>query len=185
MSQDALVQVTPVQATPAQPSLPVGNTDRQNSIDALPDLAQPVAAVPSGQQFTADQLKGCWFGCCVSPIHVRARALRSCPDTLAHLCSPLSPAPVALFHPQCMALFSVKPTGPNAFQQCGFGVLDHPLLCDTYIHYPGTDHFKAWGEDGYSGGGKKFFVVSPEKMQLGIPVFGQVHIFSKPFVKIC
>ena len=30
---------TPVQAAPAQPSLPVGNTDRQNYIDALPDFA--------------------------------------------------------------------------------------------------------------------------------------------------
>ena len=29
----------PVQAAPAQPSLPVGNTDRQNYIDALPDFA--------------------------------------------------------------------------------------------------------------------------------------------------
>lgn len=48
--------------------------------------AQPVAAVASSQQFTADQLKGCWFGCCVK--EVRASALRNYPDALAHLCSP-------------------------------------------------------------------------------------------------
>ena len=64
----------------------VNNNNNNNTL--------PVAAVPAGQQFTADQLRGCWFGCCVGPTEVRASALRNRPDALAHLAHRADPFPL-------------------------------------------------------------------------------------------
>ena len=62
-----------------------------------------------------------------------------------------------------MTLFSVTPSGPDAFQQCGFD------KCDTFTRNPGTDHFEGCCE--------KLIVVSPDKMQSSCGWL--------PYVKIC
>jgi len=87
------VPVTPMTAlgVPVPPGTILSANDNNNNIN---NNTQPVAAVPSSQQFTADELKGCWFGRCVSPQEVRASALRNRPDALAHLFHRADPLPL-------------------------------------------------------------------------------------------
>ena len=53
------VPVTPMTAlgVPVPPGTILSANDNNNNIN---NNTQPVAAVPSSQQFTADELKGCW-----------------------------------------------------------------------------------------------------------------------------
>ena len=84
-SHSAAAPVTPMTASgvPAPPGMILSADDNNNNIN---NNTQPVAALPSSQQFTADQLEGCWFT--PTALGVRASALRNRPDALAHLCSP-------------------------------------------------------------------------------------------------